>query len=129
MDREFYIDGTLHVVSLQKKGQKYLVKVNGNSFEADVYRVSPHVLSVLILGRSYRIFSAGDGQLLLISCSGQSFELEEPEMDGDSFQGEAGKSTEDELVIKSPMPGKVIKIHVEENEEVRKNQTLAIVGP
>jgi biotin carboxyl carrier protein len=127
MEHEFYIDGTLHVVSLQKKKQKYLVKVNDSSFEADVFRVSPNILSVLILDRSYRIFSAGHGPELLVSCSGQSFELTEPEMDGDSFLGEAGKSTEDELVIKSPMPGKVIKIHVKENEKVHKNQTLAIV--
>jgi biotin carboxyl carrier protein len=30
-------------------------------------------------------------------------------------------------VVKAPMPGKIIKVYVKEKEEVRKNQTLAIV--
>ncbi len=87
MDYEYYIDGTLHVISIQKQGLKFMVNVGDSSFEADVYQVSPHVLSVLIQGRSYRIFSADDGQKHLVSSSGQSFELTEPEMDGDRFLG------------------------------------------
>jgi biotin carboxyl carrier protein len=36
-------------------------------------------------------------------------------------------SSQDKLLVKAPMPGKVIKINVKEKEKVRKNQTLAIV--
>ncbi len=127
MNHEFFIDGTLHVVSLEKKGQKYLAKINDRAFEADVFRISPNILSVLISGRSYQIFSACSGAEMLISCCGQIFELTEPQLDGDAFLGEAGKSSADECIIKSPMPGKVIKIYVKENDKVHKNQTLAIV--
>ncbi|MCK4338015.1 MAG: biotin/lipoyl-binding protein [Candidatus Aminicenantes bacterium] len=31
------------------------------------------------------------------------------------------------LIVKAPMPGKIIQINVEEGQQVRKNQTLAIV--
>ena len=67
MDFEYQVDGALYAVTLQKNGQKFIIKVNDNSFEADVLRVSPHVLSVLVAGRSYRIFSAGSSQKLLVS--------------------------------------------------------------
>ncbi len=127
MNYEFNINGVLHVFSLEKKGQNYLAKINDRTLEADVFRVSPNILSVLISGRSYRIFLAGDSPELFVSCNGQSFELTEPLLNGDAFLGGAGKSSADECFIKSPMPGKVIKIYVKENDKVRKNQTLAIV--
>ena len=104
-----------------------MVPRGGASFEAEVHPISPNALSVLIDGRSYTLYTAGDKHRHLVFCEGQHFELIDPTEDGDSFQAGEGSGTGDDLVIKAPMPGKVIKINVKEGEEVRKNQTLAIV--
>jgi biotin carboxyl carrier protein len=59
-----------------------------------------------------------DGQQILIQ---EPVEMEEGFRKGDE------KTAEGALLIKAPMPGKVIKVCVSLNDSVRKNQTLAIV--
>lgn len=127
MDYEFRIEDSLYTVVLEAKGERYVITSGEASFEAEVHPISPNALSVLIDGRSYTLYTAEDKHRHLVFCEGQHFELIEPAEDDDSFQAGEGSGTGDDLVIKAPMPGKVIKINVKEGEEVRKNQTLAIV--
>jgi biotin carboxyl carrier protein len=127
VDYEFRIDGSVYTIALEEKGEGYVVTSGDASFEAEVFPISPNALSVLIGGRSYTIYVAGDTHRQLVFCEGQHFEVIEPSEDSDSFQPGGGSGAGDDLVIKAPMPGKVIKINVSEDEEVRKNQTLVIV--
>ena len=126
MEFDFLLDGEAHVLALEKKGEGYLVKVGDRTWEADIQQLGPNTLSFLIAGRSFLAYIARDKDRRLIQIQGHQFELKEPSQDSDDFIG-AGGSQEDELMIKAPMPGKVIKICVSEAEEVRKNQTLVIV--
>ena len=127
MEYEFQIAGKLHSITLEAKGEGYLANTGDSPFTAEVQFLSPNALSVLIDGNSYTVYTAVDGNRHLVSCRGQHFELVEPGMDSDRFLGREGSGAGDELVIKAPMPGKIIKISVSEAEEVRKNQTLVIV--
>jgi biotin carboxyl carrier protein len=101
--------------------------VGDKSLEADIRQLDPHTVSFLIAGRSYRAYIARDKDRRLIQIQGQQFELKELSQDADGYMGGGGRSAEDELLIKAPMPGKVIKVSVSEGESVRKNQTLVIV--
>jgi len=127
VDYQFQISGNLHTIALEARGEGYLVTAGDTTFVAEVYPLSPNALSVLIDGRSYTVYTAGDGNRHLVFCEGQHFELIEPSEDSDSFLAGEGSGAGDELMIKAPMPGKIIKISVSEDEEVRKNQTLVIV--
>jgi len=127
MDFEFLIDDSLYTITLEARGEGFVVTSGEVRFEAEVHSISAHTLSVLIEGRSYVLYTAGDGHRHLVFCEGQHFELAEPSEDGDSFQAGERSGSGDDLVIKAPMPGKVIKITVGEDEAVRKNQTLVIV--
>ncbi len=127
MDYEFLIDGSLHTVTLETKGEGFVVTSGDASFEAEVNHISANTLSILIGERSFTLYTAGDGHRHLVYCEGQHFELTEPVEDSDSFQAGEGSGSGDDLMIRAPMPGKVIKITVGESEEVRKNQTLVIV--
>lgn len=127
MEFEFLIDNTLHKISLEKKENIFLVSDGEKTYEADIRFISPNIISILIEGRSCRVYFARDREKRFISLEGQQFIVQEP-LEGreDLQKGEVG-SREDELMVKAPMPGKVIKIDVSEKEEVRKNQTLAVV--
>lgn len=127
MESEFLLDGESHALTLKKKGDVYQIKIGDKLLEADIRQLDPHTLSLLVEGRSYRAYLARDKDRRLIQIQGQQFELTESLQDSDGFFGGSGRSEEDELRIKAPMPGKVIKISVNEGEEVRKNQTLVIV--
>jgi len=124
---EYIIDGRLRTISLEKKGDIYIVSDGDGSHEADIQVISPHIFSIKIGERSIRAYMARDKDKRYIQLDGVQFLLTEPSQQGDGFQVGEEQSKEDILLIKAPMPGKVIKINVAEKDKVRKNQTLAIV--
>ena len=127
MEFEYIVDGFLRTFSLEKKGDIYIFSDGDGSHEADIQVISPNIFSIKIGDRSFRAYMARDKDDRYIQLDGVQFLLTEPSQKGDGFQGGEEQSQEDMLLIKAPMPGKVIKINVAENEKVRKNQTLAIV--
>lgn len=127
MEFEFLIDNTLHKISLEKKENIFIVSDGEKTYEADIRFISPNTISILIEGRSYRVYFAGDREKRFLSLEGQQFIVQEPLEGGEGLQKDEGRVREDELMVKAPMPGKVIKIDVSEKEEVRKNQTLVVV--
>ncbi len=104
-----------------------MVSDGEKTFEADIRFISPNIISILIEGRSYRVYFARDREKRFLSLEGQQFTVQEPLEGGEDLQKDDIRSQEDELMVKAPMPGKVIKIDVSEKEEVRKNQTLIVV--
>jgi len=127
VDFEFLIDGKLYKISLEKKETGFVFSDGKKIQEVNIHSISPHVISVLIEGRSYRVFWAQDKEKRYLSLKGEEFIVQEPEATQEAIERREEKSREDELMVRAPMPGKVIKVNVSENEEVRKNQTLAIV--
>jgi biotin carboxyl carrier protein len=127
MEFEFLIENTLHKISLEKKENIFVVSDGEKTYEADIRFISPNIISIIIEGRSYRVYFARDREKRFLSLEGQQFIVQEPLEGGQDLQKDEARSGEDELMVKAPMPGKVIKIDVSEKEEVRKNQTLAVV--
>ena len=127
MDYEFLIDDVLKKISLEKREGRFLVKDEDSTFEADIQYISPQVISILIGEKSFRVYVVKDNDKRYVYFQGQNLTVQEPTDDSGSGLAGVEGAQEDELVVKAPMPGKVIKISVKEKEEVRKNQTLAIV--
>jgi biotin carboxyl carrier protein len=124
---EFLVENVLRKISLERKEGTFVVTDGEKSFEADIRLISSNLFSILIGGRSFQVYFAKDKDKRHFYLDGQQLVVEEPRSRGEGFQTAEEKSRGDELVVRAPMPGKVIKINVSENEAVRKNQTLAIV--
>lgn len=127
MEYEFLVDEIIHKISVDQKDSRYVVSDGDREYEADIKALSPGVISILIGEKSFQLYMAVDGEKRYIYLDGQNMVVKEATADKESFEGGEGKSEEAMLRVKAPMPGKVIKINVEEKEEIRKNQTLAIV--
>jgi biotin carboxyl carrier protein len=127
MEFEFLVNNELHKIILEKKENIFIFSDGKNSFEADVHAISPHSILLLIGGQSHLVFIASDKDKKYIYLDGHQFVLLEPQEEVKSFQKAEDKTHEGKLLITAPMPGRVIKVNVTEAEEVRKNQTLAIV--
>ncbi len=127
MEFEYIVDGLLRTISLEKKGDSYIVTDGDSSQEADIQVISSNVFSIKIGARTLRAYMAKEKGKRYIQLDGFQFLVAEPSQQRDGFQGRQEQSQEDMLLIKAPMPGKVIKIFVAEKDKVRKNQTLAIV--
>lgn len=127
MEFEFLIEGKAYKVSLEKKGGVFVFSDGKGTFEADINFITNNVISILIAGRSHKVYFAKDKNKRYFYVGGNQFIVEESRKIDSNFQQVDKKAAQDNLMIKAPMPGKVIKINVSEKEQVRKNQTLAIV--
>ena len=128
MEFEFMLDNKLRKISLEKKEGVYRFREGEESFEADIQTITPNIISIQVGSATHLIYLAKDRGKRYVQVGGQEFVLHEPSQDTrEGFDAAEGNSQEDMLVVKTPMPGKVIMINVKESEEVRKNQTLAVV--
>jgi biotin carboxyl carrier protein len=124
---EFLLNDVLRKISVEKKEKVYVFSDGEKKYVADVQQISPHQISALIDGVSYLIIMAKDKDRRYFMIDGQQFVVEEPAEEADSFHRGDEKTAEGILLVKAPMPGKVIKVCVSLKDKVRKNQTLAIV--
>lgn len=127
MEFEFLLNDVLQQISLEKKEDFYVFFDGEKTYEADIQQISPHQISVLIADVSFRIYTAKDKDRRYFLIDGQQFIVKEPTEQVEDFRKGEERTSEGTFLIKAPMPGKVIKICVSEKDEVRKNQTLAIV--
>ena len=72
MDFEFLIDDKLYKISLEKKETGFVFSDGKKTQEVNIHSISPHVISVLIEGRSYQVFWAQEKEKRYLSLRGGS---------------------------------------------------------
>lgn len=127
MEFEFLVNGTLQKISLEKKDNHFVFSDGKKTYSVDIQYISPHQISILIDDLSSRVYVAQDRENRYFLVEGRQFIIKDPTEEVESFRKGEERTPEGTLLVKAPMPGKVIKICVSGKEEVRKNQTLAIV--
>ncbi len=127
MEFEWLLDDKIHKVTLEKVEGKFVFADGEKMHEVDIDFVSSNMISILLGGHSYKVYFARDKDKKYLNVGGTQFIVSEPDEGKQELEGVEEGAAADKLIIKAPMPGKVIKINVTENEAVRKNQTLAIV--
>ena len=109
-DRHIIVDGNQFTVDFNSvSGQPvYSLLVDGKSFEGFVYP-GDEAWEVLLMGRQYPVIVEDEREKRLRAAAGGSV-------------SEAGK-----FYLKSPMPGMVVTIPVEEGQEIEQGQVLLIL--
>ncbi len=108
-------------------------RVDGKSVEAHCEEISPGAYSLLVDGRSYEAQvsqQSGDGPglaspyVITVGLRRYRVELRDPRR-----WRRAGSAVEAEgpQEIMAPMPGKVVKLLVRENQEVKRDQGLLVI--
>jgi acetyl/propionyl-CoA carboxylase alpha subunit len=97
--------------------------VDGRSISVDGRFLQDGVLSLLVAGRQYRCVLDGGG--IVIDGYRFGFEVEDPR----SLQGRrgAGAGTAGPRPVKSPMPGRVVRVLVEVGHEVEEGQAVVVI--
>ena len=127
MEFEYIVKAESRRISLDKKGEHVVLRHGEKILEADVRLISPHMMSIIIGRQSHLVYIAEDKNKIFVFLDGTTHVLKRPGAEEKRFEkGEEG-AQEGKTVVTAPMPGKVVKINVTENEPVRKNQTLLIV--
>jgi biotin carboxyl carrier protein len=127
MEFEYIVKTEGRRISLDRKGERFVVRQGDRTIEADIRPISPHILSMIVEGRSHLVYVAEDKNRIYVSLAGETKAFKRPGAEERRFEKAEEGAAEGKAVVTAPMPGKVVKVNVAENEAVRKNQTLAIV--
>ncbi len=114
-----------YVITVDKSEGSAAVKIDDRSLESEIIRVTPHSFSIRLGGRQRTAFVARSEEKIHVHVAGRLFEFEDTSARKQSFAG--GEGALGDGSVSSPMPGRVVKIPVEEGQVIEKNQILVIV--
>lgn len=97
--------------------------VDGVPFEVDARLLEPGVLSLLVQGRQYRCVL--DDSAVLVDGRRYEFEVDDPRSLGG--RGRAGGGLSGPRPVKSPMPGRVVRVLVAAGDEVAEHQGVVVI--
>jgi biotin carboxyl carrier protein len=119
------------VKELKRNGNLILIAVDNDIYEVDLVKVGKGEYSVLYKGKSYNIEVIGTANPKEYTVNTFYFTYGIEVIDAETrymrSREEAGAHS-GENIIRSPMPGKVVKILVKVGDEVEEGQTVIIVS-
>ena len=113
-------------VDVDQKEGTFIVRIGDRTFSASAVPISENVLSLLIGSRSLVAHQVDDGTDRVVILSGRTFRFSLPDRMEKQFTADATR-IEGKQVIKSPMPGRVVKVLVEEGQKVQAKQSCVIL--
>ncbi|NPD83500.1 acetyl-CoA carboxylase biotin carboxylase subunit [Lentimicrobium sp. L6] len=113
---------------MEVKPSSFRLKNGQDILPVEILSVKNNCIDLSIDNKEERVyFVKKDEAHILFNWKGQVFKLEDLEVLVQEDFYESSHEAETSDILKSPMPGKVIKVLVEEGGEVKKGQTLLIV--
>ena len=123
------IDNRLREVEMiSKDGNKVEISVDGKIYDIDVVMSESGFCSIIYQGRSYNAESVRHSEgKYTITTHFRNFDIELSNPQKKYLRGRQSSTDEVQETITSPMPGKIIKIMVAENQEVKQGDPLIVV--
>lgn len=127
MKLEVKVGGEPRSVELTRRGAAWECALDGQRRAVDVVEVAPAVFSLLLEGQSFTVCVERTGENYRLQARGTELQatVENPRR----WRGRAGGGLEQagRQEIRAPMPGKIIRLLVEENQAVEAGQGLVVV--
>ncbi len=122
------IEGRERVLDIETRDGRTVFTVDGRPLEADAVELEPGVFSILSGGRSFEVKVEQIGGQLHVYIAGRTHPyrvtLRDPRR---RHRADAAQTAEGRREISSPMPGKVVRVLVEEQQSVATGQGLVVV--
>jgi biotin carboxyl carrier protein len=132
MKFEVYLEGTSgkhqHLVELERQGESLRVLLDGQAVAADLIKVAANSISILLAGQSFEVHVTPTpvGNLKLQSGAHEFVaEVQDPRAWRSGKHG--GRATEGRQQVLAPMPGKVIRLLVQDGQTVEAGQGLVVI--
>lgn len=121
---------TAKIEILQQEGSFYKVRIDNKEYNLDIERVSEGIYSVINEGQSLNLeMIQGDSiNEYKVNTLSNAYELEVIDARTRYLNNTKGELENDDNVVMSPMPGKVVRIPVEEGQTVEKGQTVIVIS-
>jgi biotin carboxyl carrier protein len=115
---------------LNRSDNKTIIAVDDIKYEVDIAKVGEGIYSILYNGKSYNLELVEDGSAkkYIVNTFVKSYNIEIIDAETKYLENRYGAKHEDsDLMIISPMPGKIVKVLVNVGDQVKAGQTLVIV--
>lgn len=119
-----------NVKLLEKEGNRYLIAIDDKEYDAHIIMVERGVYLLLMDGKSYNIelIEAGGPKKYYINTYRYSYDAEIIDAESRYQKSRHSDHGDDDSVITSPMPGKVVKILVKVGDQVKAGDTVVVVS-
>ena len=130
MSHEISLNGiTEEIEILNKDGNKLNVKVGEREYHLDLVEVESGVYSILLDGTSFNVELVNtESKKYEVNTLYHSFDVEVIDAESRYMSNRKSDEEDEQNFISTPMPGKVVKIFVEEGQDVKAGETLVIVS-
>jgi biotin carboxyl carrier protein len=128
MTYDVVVDGKTHQLELTQGENTWHCKIDGQQIDVDATLTARDVLSVLVGGKAYEIKRERSlqGEVhMIIGSARYAVDVQDPRSLR-TRRGVAGVEAGPQKV-KAPMPGKVVRIMVQEKDEVRAGQGIVVM--
>src|SRR5271167_394877 len=128
MTYDVVVDGKTHRLELTRGDATWLCKVDDQEIEVDAALTARDVLSVLVGGKAYEIKRERSlqGELhMVIGSARYAVDVQDPR--SLRTRRSIGASDAGPQKLKSPMPGKIVRILVSEKDEVKAGQGIIVM--
>lgn len=123
-------DASIQVGIDSKKDRNYILNMLEQNIECSFSYITPSEIDVCINGDwFYAKIASGENGFSNVTISGKSFLMKRLDLLQSHFTSGNGASSSSagNNAVKSPMPGKIFKLFVNEGDAVKKNDVLLIV--
>lgn len=123
-------DRTSKVEILEKKGTYYKVHIGDHIYEVDVTKVENGVYSVIYKGKStnMEMIEGDTPNKYIVNTRSNDYQIEIIDAKARYRAASKGDMDGGDAIISSPMPGKIVKLMVNQGDTVTKGDTVIIVS-
>ena len=126
MQYTFRYNGRDYTVKLEKREDRFVVSEGERTLEVDAVHPAPGCLSLRMGERSVLAYHARTAEGAIVCIHGVSRLLQDPEA-AEEIAGPGTEGGEEDGIVTTPMPGKIVAVHVKEGDRVEKGQPLVVV--
>ncbi len=116
-----YKDKT-YAVNVVRKDDGYLIDINNKSFDIKAAEYNPGFLHIQLPDSNFKAIVSSEDEKRHVFWGGKVYQLEKMQK---SFDSQIEKQVSGD--VESPISGKVVKIEVQEGQDVEANQLLLII--
>ena len=119
------------VKEIRRKGNLVTLSVDNKIYEVDIDKVSGEEYSILSEGKSYNVevIPTDDPKIYRVNTIYFAFDVSVNDAEARYLQKRKKKDADGTTdTIKSPMPGKVVKVLVQKGDHVEKGQTVVVLS-
>lgn len=125
---EAYLNDHPMPIEIQENGSQVTLRMDGQCFEADLVQISPGRYSILFAGKVFDVFvDAPRNGEFHVALPDQRISLELVDPRKLKSLRHRHVDAAGEVAISSPMPGKVVKLLIQEGEAVKPGQGLIVI--